>query len=206
MNGRASWLMLLLSMVLSGVALHLYVCLLPSVCTQGLWNPSTMSYEPVKSKRPAGADVPVKQVELAPATHQLSVLIKMEIVNICGELICTSDLSVPFIWVPSLKEMELCFRQMLFPGVLFIVHMLHMAPLIKKSSSEGMWLCLSGSFSCLKLERYAAYLSGEIHPSAEATVQMKNNPTCLFFSYSLQSKLEIRWKLLRGSTAERFPR
>lgn len=162
--------------------------------------------ERVKRKRPAGADVQVKQVELAPAAHQLSVLIKMEIVNICGELIRPSDLSAPFIWVPSLKETRFSSDKCFFPDVLFIVHMLQMAPLIKKSSSEGMWLCLSGSFSCLKLERYAAYLSGEIHPSAEATVQMKNNPTCLFFSYSLQSKLEIRWKLLRGSTTERFLR
>lgn len=97
MNERARWLILLLSTDLSGVAPHLYVCLLPPACTQGLWNPSTMSCERVKSKRPAGADVPVKQVELAPATHQLSVLIKMEIVNICGELIRPSDLSVPFI-------------------------------------------------------------------------------------------------------------
>lgn len=79
------------------MAPRLYVCLLPSARTQGLWNPSTMSYERVKSKRPAGADVPLKEVELALATHQLSVLIEMEMVNICGELIRPSDLSVPFI-------------------------------------------------------------------------------------------------------------
>lgn len=56
-----------------------------------------------QSKRLSGADVPVKQLELTPATHQLSLLIKMEIVNICGELIRLPGLSVPFIWVPSLK-------------------------------------------------------------------------------------------------------
>lgn len=53
------------------------VCVPSSPCTWGLENLSTLSHENVESKRPAGADVPVKQVELAPATHQLNRLIKM---------------------------------------------------------------------------------------------------------------------------------
>lgn len=46
-----------------------------------------------------------------------------------------------------------------------------------------MWLCLSGIFSCLKLDRYAAYPSREVHPPAEATVsivQVKNTPLVSF--------------------------
>lgn len=54
----------------------LCVCLRASFAVHaGLIEP--IHSESVKSKRPAGADVPIKQVELAPATHQLNPLIKM---------------------------------------------------------------------------------------------------------------------------------
>lgn len=54
----------------------LCVCLRASFSVhEGLVEP--IHSESVKSKRPAGADVPIKQVELAPATHQLNPLIKM---------------------------------------------------------------------------------------------------------------------------------
>lgn len=48
------------SAVLSDIAPRPHVSLLPSECTQGSYNPSMMSCERVKSKRPAGANVPVK--------------------------------------------------------------------------------------------------------------------------------------------------
>lgn len=66
MKGRVCSPMLLLSLALSG----------------GLID--SMMGERLKSERAAGADVPVKKEELAPVMHQLSLLIKTEIVNICG--------------------------------------------------------------------------------------------------------------------------
>lgn len=114
------------------VAPHLYVRLLLSLCTHDLQNPSTISCQWVKSKRLAGVDVSVKQVKLAPKTHQLSLLVKIKTVNICVELIRLSALSVPFIRVPSLRETLFSSDKYFFPAYSFFVHMLHMVPLIKK--------------------------------------------------------------------------
>lgn len=138
--------------------------------------------------------MPVKQVELAPAMHQLSLVIKMEMVNICGELIHLSGLSVPFIWVPSLKETRFSSDKWFFRmHVFFIVRMLHMAPLIKKKFLWGhatlpfwqLFLLEVRALCRISLQRNSSSCRGNV-----SVVQLKNS-LLVSFSPTLSSP---NWK------------
>lgn len=94
----------------------------------GICQHSTEYREGVKSKRPAGTDMPAEQAELAPTRHPLGMLIKVKVVNICEERSHPSGF--PAQVAPFLNKQAAFKCVLLTDPPHFIPYTLHMGPVV----------------------------------------------------------------------------